>query len=173
MALLNACGRGVVSQLERHRKLFLYGKEVQERRSVGFFSDESAGYKYSKKTVVPNPLTPELKNLLTYVNSKLNSKFNGILVNYYESGDEYISKHSDDEKGLDPSAGVVALNLGSSRIFRIRDKKTKKIVLDVRTRDNEMLQMAGKDFQKNFTHEIPKQKGAGWRISFTFRYHQE
>lgn len=173
MQLLNACGTKVVDQLERHRKFFLYGREVQERRSVGFFSDESKGYKYSKKTVHPNPLTPELKALLEYVNRKLGSHFNGILVNYYESGDEYISKHSDDEKGLDPSAGVVALNLGASRIFRIRDKNSNKIVLDVKTNENEMLQMAGKDFQKMYTHEIPKQKGLEWRISFTFRYHDE
>lgn len=163
---------GAKRLLDYHPPIMMYGKMVSQPRSVGFFSDESAGYKYSKKLQAAKKLTPELAELLKWVNKKLGSKFNGVLVNLYQDGSEYISKHSDDEVGLDPKAGVVAMNLGASRKFRIRDKITNKIVLDYMTKDSEMLQMAG-TFQSVFTHEIPKQKSAGERISFTFRYHKE
>ena len=68
--------------------------------------------------------------------------------------------------------GVVAISYGSSRIFRIRDKKTKTIVNDFYTENNSILHMGG-DFQKEFTHEIPIEKGIiEPRYSFTFRKHK-
>jgi alkylated DNA repair dioxygenase AlkB len=58
-----------------------------------------------------------------------NTNYNGILVNKYKSGEDYISKHSDDEKNLDDS-GVISISYGATRKFRIRDKKTNVIVKD-------------------------------------------
>lgn len=158
--------------LEHKPKIRVFGKEAHMQRSIGFFSDESAGYRYSGQTSAAKPMTTELRRLLEYVNTRLGATFNGILVNHYANGDEYISKHSDDEGGLDPNAGVVAISLGSERKFRIRDKNTNTIIADVPTREGEMMQMAGENFQKKYTHEIPKQKGAGERMSFTFRKHK-
>jgi len=149
----------------------LYGKMIEQPRNVGFFSDVSKGYKYSNVVSKAKKMTPELGALLNYVNKYLGASYNGILVNQYESGEDYISKHSDDERGLDPVVGVVALSLGSVRKFRVRDKTTGKILIDVPTLETSMIQMAG-NFQKEFTHEIPKEKRvSGERISFTFRYH--
>ena len=115
-------------------------------------------------------MTPELQTLLDFVNDLLSAEFNGILVNFYETGEDYISKHSDDEQGLDPIVGVVSMSLGAERKFRIRDKESNEIVLDIGTKEDELLQMVG-DFQCVFTHEIPKQKNVGARMSFTFRRH--
>ena len=169
--LLHAC-EDVKALLDRYPKIMMYGKEVCQRRSVGFFSDFSGGYRYSRSIAKAKPMTPELQALLDFVNQLLSSNFNGILVNYYESGDDYISKHSDDEQGLDPVAGVAALSLGSERKFRIRDKESNEILLDLPTREEELIQMTG-SFQRLFTHEIPKQKNVGWRMSFTFRLHKD
>jgi hypothetical protein len=33
--------------------------------------------------------------------------YNGILINKYANGDDFIGKHSDDEHGLDALAGVI------------------------------------------------------------------
>jgi len=81
------------------------------------------------------------------------SNFNGILINRYSTGQEYIGQHSDDEKNLDKS-GVIAISYRGERIFRIRDKVTKEIVQDIHLKNLDIIHMGG-DFQKEFTHEVP------------------
>jgi alkylated DNA repair dioxygenase AlkB len=154
-----------------HPEIKIYGKTAHQRRSVGFFSDESIGYKYSGQLMTSTNLTPELIYLLQYINEKFNSDYNGILVNYYLNGNEYIGKHSDNEKLLKKDVGVCAISFGAIRKFRIRDKKTNKIIVDCPTYPNKIIQMCG-DFQEEFTHEIPiEKKVKEGRYSFTFRTH--
>jgi len=45
-----------------------------------------------------------------------------------------ITRHlnDDDEKALSKT-GVVAISVGAERTFRIRDKTTKKIIIDIHT----------------------------------------
>ena len=108
--------------------------------------------------------------LLLVINMVIGAEFNGILVNKYIDGNDYISAHSDDETGLD-SVGVISISYGSERKFRIRNKETKEIMCDESTTHCSILHMGG-DFQKLYTHEIPIQKKIKEpRISFTFRKH--
>ena len=113
-----------------------------------------------------------LVNLLNQVNTSLKTKFNGILINHYKNGDKYIGAHSDDETALDKSKGMVAsLAFGATRKFRIRNAQSKKKVLDYLHKPLSLLVMEGK-FQRDFTHEIPKEKKVkSDRISLTFRHH--
>ena len=151
--------------------IIVYGKVCHQNRSVGFYSDTSIGYYYSGKIAPSKKLHPCMQELLAYVNDKFGYDYNGILINKYDGGSEYLSKHSDDETGLDPRVGVVAISYGAVRKFRIRDKKTGKIVMDIPTDPDKMIQMYG-HFQKEFTHEIPVEKKVnGVRYSFTFRKH--
>jgi alkylated DNA repair dioxygenase AlkB len=100
------------------------------------------------------------------------AEFNGILVNRYTCGSDYISAHSDDESKLD-KVGVVSVSYGAMRTFRVRDKKTKKIMIDVPMISGKLLHMGG-NFQLEFTHEIPAEKKVyEVRYSFTFRRHLE
>lgn len=157
-------------QLEENLPIMIFGKERMQRRSIGFFSDSSIGYKYSKRLVASKRLTPTLMILLDEINEKFNSDYNGILINKYADGNDYIGKHSDDESALS-NAGVVAMSYGVSRIFRIRNKETGEIVKDIPTASNEILVMGG-NFQKEFTHEIPiEKKVTDTRYSLTFRKH--
>ena len=156
--------------LIKYPKGKLFGKEITFHRSIGFFA-KSGGYRFSGQTIRTGDFTPELQTLLNKVNETLNESFNGILINIYHSGEDYISAHSDDEKEL-ISDCVAAISIGESRIFRIRDKKTKKIQADILTEDGQLLVMLG-SFQSEFTHEIPKEKKkSGERISLTFRKHK-
>lgn len=158
------------NQLESNLTIMVYGRECIQRRSIGFFSNDSIGYKYSKKLVESKPLTPLLENLLNEINQRFNSDYNGILINKYLDGNEYIGKHSDDETALS-NAGVIAMSYGAKRTFRIRDKNTNAIIIDVPTNQNEILVMGG-NFQKEFTHEIPVEKKiTETRYSLTFRKH--
>ena len=159
--------------LEVNPEVLVYGKVCHQRRSVGFYSDTSKGYEYSHRIMPSKPMTDWLKELMFYINGKFGADFNGILINRYEGGSDYIGKHSDDERGLQQSVGVIALSYGAVRKFRIRDKLTDKIVVDVPTDPSQIIQMSG-DFQKEFTHEIPVEKRvSGTRYSLTFRRHLE
>lgn len=160
----------IKDKLKHRPEILVFNKICYQNRAVGFFSDESRGYYYSRKLMASLALGDTLKRLLEMTNEIFGTSFNGILVNYYANGNESIGDHSDDETGLH-NGMVVALSLGAERNFRIRDKKTKKIVKDVKTTHSTYLVMSG-DFQKEFTHGIPVEKKITvGRYSFTFRYH--
>ena len=170
--LLNKCILDIKDKLNEYPPIKIGGKLCQQRRCVGFFSNESEGYRYSNQLSKSKMMTPSLIELLSEINNIFKTNYNGILVNKYKTGEDYISAHSDDERNLDNS-GVVAISYGAPRKFRIRDKKTKKIVKDILLSSYSLLQMGGK-FQQEFTHEIPiEKKVKEERISFTFRKHIE
>ena len=145
-----------------------------QRRNVRFFSDVSDGYRYSGQIAKAIPLSPYpiLSDMMNVVNETLGSEFNGILVNRYINGDKNIGAHSDDEEFLDKNHKMIAtLAFGTVRTFRIRDKRSKKIVEDYEHKSRTLLMMDGR-FQNEFTHEIPASKKVkGERISLTFRKH--
>lgn len=169
--LLSDCVKEVDQQLDHRPEIKVFNKICHQQRSVGFYSKVSEGYKYSNSVMRSKGIPPNLEKLLERVNNKFNASFNGILVNKYENGEDYISKHSDDEKSLDPSIGVVMLSFGALRKFRIRNKSTGKKEIDIQTSHDTIIQMAG-EFQKEFTHEVPiERKVKDARYSFTFRRH--
>ena len=170
--LLDRCVEEVEPLLEVRPEIIVFGKKCNQNRNVGFFSDESVGYSYSRQLMVSVPLTDNLKELLSFINTHFNSNFNGILVNKYCSGNDYIGAHSDDEKELGCN-GVVGVSYGATRKFRIRNKSDKKITMDIPLVSHSIVHMGG-DFQKEFTHEIPVEKKIKEpRVSFTFRYHKQ
>lgn len=110
-----------------------------------------------------------MKFLLNEINTACSANWNGILVNFYHN---YISAHSDDEKELDTTAGVVALSIGATRTFRIRSKASLSI-LDVELKSGDLVQMCGPLFQHLLSHEIVKTKKlCGWRLSVTCHKHK-
>jgi len=176
--IIDNCVGEINGKLLKNPPIIVCGKPAHQHRSIGFFSvtDEKnepvlEGYKYSGQLAKSQPITPNLLKLLEYVNSQFGTKYNGILVNKYENGEDSIGDHSDDEKFLDP-VGVACISWGEIRKFRIRDKKTKTIIKDIPTIANKIMLMGG-DFQKEFTHGIPvEKKKTNARISFTFRSHK-
>lgn len=156
--------------LDADPKFLLYGKTCTMHRCVGFFSDTHKGYAYSNDLRTAHPLTKELREVLDKVNATLKTKFNGLLINLYRDGNDFISPHSDKEVELSRDGTVVALSLGTSRIFRVRHKDGLDRY-DFQTNDGQLLIM-GQGFQDHFTHEIPIQKRVKEeRISLTFREH--
>ena len=168
--LVKSCIEDIKNKLIERPQIKVYGKICYQNRSIGFFSNESIGYNYSKQVIKSQKLTSNLNELLNSINVIFDSDFNSILINYYKDGNDYIGNHSDDESCLDKN-GVVALSYGAVRKFRIKDKITKKTVVDIPTEDYSIIHMGG-EFQKEFTHSIPIQKKIkDERWSFTFRKH--
>tara|TARA_B110000261_G_C13022607_1_gene332758 strand:+ start:217 stop:813 length:597 start_codon:yes stop_codon:yes gene_type:complete len=168
---LHNCVLEIQDKLLDYPKIRIYNKDAIQHRCIGFFSNESIGYYYSGQLAKSQPLSENIKKLLENINSEFNSKFNGILINKYNDGNDYIGRHSDNEKGLDDKIGVLTLSYGAVRKFRIRNKKDNKIVIDIPLEPYEIVHMGG-NFQKEFTHEIPiEKKVKDCRYSFTFRKH--
>lgn len=171
MQLLERCVQDISSLLLERPPIIVYGRECRQNRDVGFFSDESEGYSYSNQLMASQPLTDNLRLLLADINKRFDADFNGILVNRYNDGNQTIGKHSDDERALSSNGGVACLSYGAARKFRIHSKWKGETKLDIILYHGSLLYMGG-DFQKQFTHEIPKEsKVTESRISFTFRRH--
>lgn len=167
---ISNCVSEIKDNLQIRPPIKVFNRECRQPRDVGFFSDESIGYHYSRQLMSSKPLTKNLKDLLLFINKTYKADFNAILINRYNDGTENIGAHSDDEKNIHKS-GVVSLSWGATRKFRIRDKKTKTIHSDILLDHLSIVHMGG-DFQKEFTHEIPVEKKVKeLRISFTFRKH--
>lgn len=169
-ALLEAAIAESRDKLLLNPEIVVYGKRAHQHRSVGFFSHDTVGYQYSGALAASQPPPPALESLLAHINDTFQSSYNGILVNYYSNGSDYIGAHSDDEKFLGP-LGVISLSHGATRKFRIRDRSTREIIMDIPVTSGTLIHMGG-NFQKEFTHEIPMEKKIReGRYSFTFRQH--
>ena len=168
--LIDNCIDYITARLHNNPEIYVYGKKCYQRRSIAFFSNDSEGYKYSGQIEKSQPFDINLINLLNFINKKFNSDFNGILINKYKDGNDYISDHSDNEKEISDK-GVISISYGAVRKFRIRDKHSKKIIMDIPTESYQIMQMHG-NFQNEFLHGIPiEKKVKESRISFTFRKH--
>jgi len=168
--VIEKCIEEIKDELLVKPPIQLYGKTVYQQRDIGFFSNESIGYYYSRQLAKSKPLQKHSAELMKIINERFGTKYNGILVNKYEDGNNYIGDHSDDEKNLD-EGGVISISYGAVRKFRIKDKVTKKIIMDIPTTSKSIIHMGG-EFQKEFTHGIPVEKRVkGVRYSLTFRRH--
>jgi len=168
--LIKECIEDIKNKLIKNLEIKVYGKICYQNRSIGFFSNESIGYNYSNQIIYSQKLTKNLYELINSINIIFNSNFNAVLINYYKDGNDNIGNHSDDESCLDKT-GVVCLSYGTTRKFRIKNKKTKKTIIDIPTESNSIIHMGG-EFQKEFTHSIPVEKKIkNERWSFTFRTH--
>lgn len=120
------------------------------------------------------PLPTDFQPFLDWANAKQPAgnvdAYNHVLVNWYEDGSHYIGPHSDSEKSIRPNSPILSISLGQERLFRVRDKATKKIVLEHPMKDNTFLVMGG-TMQTHYTHEVPKtaKAGVGRRINITLR----
>ncbi len=125
------------------------------------------------KVMRTGPLSEPMKTLLAALNSLApGSAYNALLFNKYGPAD-YLSAHSDAEENLS-SAGVLALSLGDSRVFKVTEKKTNKVVAQHQTGDGEIMWMAGDLFQKTLKHAVLKgSTGSGVRLSITAREHKK
>jgi alkylated DNA repair dioxygenase AlkB len=138
------------------------------------------GDKYYAK-YAPRPIPQCLDDLRRSCEAATDCSFNFCLVNYYASGSDSISFHSDDERFLGPLPAIASFSLGARRDFLMKHKPpkdakplelkdTKPLKLPLASGD--MILMRGLT-QANWLHSIPKRTGKnaydGGRINVTFR----
>ncbi|KAF2436397.1 hypothetical protein EJ08DRAFT_578190 [Tothia fuscella] len=130
----------------------------------------------------PRPIPACLDFLRTITENTTGYTYNFCLVNYYASGDDSISYHSDDERFLGPDPAIASFSLGAKRDFLMKHKppnpsekvetsQSEPKPLKLPLASGDMILMHGKT-QANWLHSIPKRKGGEsgkGRINITFR----
>ncbi|KAK3994984.1 putative alpha-ketoglutarate-dependent dioxygenase [Cladorrhinum sp. PSN332] len=124
----------------------------------------------------PRPIPQCLDQLRRSTEAATNQKFNFCLVNYYASGSDSISFHSDDERFLGTEPAIASFSLGAARDFLMKHKPippSPPQQLKLSLASGDMVLMRGKT-QANWLHSIPKRTGKktehdGGRINITFR----
>jgi len=130
----------------------------------------------------PRPIPKCLDDLRISTEAATGCRFNFCLVNYYASGSDSISYHSDDERFLGTLPAIASFSFGARRDFLMKHKPfqpddskppppdTKPVKLPLGSGD--MILMRGRT-QANWLHSIPKRSGKnledGGRINITFR----
>jgi alkylated DNA repair dioxygenase AlkB len=127
--------------------------------------------------VPPRPIPESLDILRRLTENATGCKFNFALVNYYASGDDSISYHSDDERFLGPLPAIASFTLGAQRDFLMKHKPTEQkdksetTPMKLPLASGDMVLMRGKT-QSCWLHSIPKRKGGEvgkGRVNITFR----
>jgi alkylated DNA repair dioxygenase AlkB len=154
----------------RQEEIKLYGKTYPVPRKTAWYGYEGFNYKYSGIFCNPEPWTKELLGIKRVIESFLpNSNFNSVLLNYYRNGNDKVSWHADDEKGLGLNPLIASVSLGEKRRFDLKHKtdSTKKLKLELAS--GSLVVMKGA-LQHNWLHQIPVQKKiSNSRINLTFR----
>jgi alkylated DNA repair dioxygenase AlkB len=133
----------------------------------------------SKYQYTPRPIPACLEMLRHAVERSINdgSTYNFCLVNYYATGDDSISYHSDDERFLGPNPSIASISLGAQRDFLMKHKPAdaprvgSNQPMKFALAGGDMVVMRG-ETQANWLHSIPKRKGGEahrGRINITFR----
>lgn len=139
--------------------------------------------KYKSCAVVPRPIPPCLAILKTLTEALTEDTYNFVLVNYYSTGQDSISFHSDDERFLGNNPAIASFSLGARRDFLLKHKPpgagpgngnkgksktdhglptdtvypgTTQLKLPLGSGD--MILMRG-ETQRNWLHSIPKRSG--------------
>ncbi|CAG8952188.1 hypothetical protein HYFRA_00000928 [Hymenoscyphus fraxineus] len=178
---------GVVTRIKTPRYTTVFGLDETSKFDE---SGEVIDAKTKKKVLKdrnytkypPRPIPKCLDDLRISTEAATGCKFNFCLVNYYASGSDSISYHSDDERFLGNLPAIASFSLGARRDFLMKHKpippndnappppETKPIKLPLASGD--MILMKGKT-QANWLHSIPKRTGKnaedGGRINITFR----
>lgn len=159
----------------------VYGKSVTFARR---FKTYGHNYFFTGQKDVADPVPPEFQQFLDYAIKDSGLPYNGILVNWYQDGKEYISAHSDDEKELHPGSSVYSWTYfdpqanpnSNGRLFRLRSKTEKPLWMTGNYVDIPLplqqttLIVMGGAMQKWWTHEVPKTtKPSPRRINITVR----
>ncbi len=172
--IFNLFETNIVYNTDEQSQVVIMGKKINIPRKQVAFGDPNIKYTFSGTTVKANDWNENNKlcEYIRYIRDKVSKRFhcdfNYVLINKYETGDQYIGFHSDDEKDLDLDSPIVGVSFGSTREITFKHKEkniTKKLVLS-----NGSAYCMHYPTNKKWKHAILKGKNIYCpRISLTFR----
>ena len=147
------------------RDNIVWDERIKARKTASF----GVAYDYSNITYPQVEMHCSLISICNQIESDIGFLPNNCLLNYYPDGNSTMGYHSDSAKELKLGTGVVIISLGSERCISFRSKSDKEIKFQYKLGCGGLLYM-DKAVQDSWMHAIPKQNGAGERISLSFRY---
>ena len=157
--------------INNHQELFAafeanlkWNCQFQSRKTVTF----GISYNYRSGRVKSKPMPDFLEPIIQRIQEQLAYRPNNCLVNYYPTGDNYISFHSDQDQEMKADTGVAILSLGSVRTMTLRSVTNKKIQYHYPLQPGSAFFMEDR-IQSHWQHGILREPGAGPRISMSFR----
>jgi alkylated DNA repair dioxygenase AlkB len=152
----------------RQDKIRLFGKTYDQPRLVAWYADAGKVYTYSKITMQPQAWNATLLAIKHRIEAFTQLAFNSVLINYYRTGQDSMSWHSDDEPELGRNPAIASVSFGAERVFHFRHKSTSDKV-KIALPNGSLLLMQG-ETQHFWQHQIPKTKREiDPRINLTFR----
>lgn len=137
---------------------------MSARRTASF----GKPYDYSQMHYETTEMHPLLADLNQKLVDQMQIPFNNCLLNYHQTGDNTMGFHSDDTTHLIRGTGVAIVSLGSTRAITYRHQNDKSIMIDYDLRPGSLLYMDD-NVQMHWLHAIRRDRGAGPRISLTWR----
>lgn len=148
----------------------IFGKKQALPRVSAWYGDSGKSYKYSGILLHPKPWTPALSWFKTQLSHVCEQEFNSVLLNWYRSGQDYISWHADAEPELGKNPTIASLNFGETRRFLLRHKADHQNKIEIPLGHGDLLIMQGA-LQHYWQHSVPKQtKISQGRLNMTFRH---
>jgi alkylated DNA repair dioxygenase AlkB len=138
---------------------------VTMNRSVAWYGDEGAIYRYEGTHNVPNPWTPELARVRAHLERTLGIALNSCLIGWYADGANDVEWHADDEPEL--QGCIVSVSLGATRTFKLRPSAGGDEI-DVPLEHGSVLVMTVES-QQFWHHAVPPEPATGPRMNLTFR----
>jgi alkylated DNA repair dioxygenase AlkB len=148
----------------------IYGKQINLPRLTAWYAENNEQYQYSGISMPAYYWTEELLFIKGRIEKLTETKFSGVLLNYYRNGQDSVSWHSDDEKELGRNPVIASVSFGETRLFQMRhltNKSLKKISIPLTHGSLFIMQGSTQHF---WEHQIPKTlKPIKPRINLTFR----
>lgn len=151
---------------EEFHEVIMLGKKVKTPR---WQQSYGKNYEYTGSRNNALPITKIHEKYLEWCRAKVDSKLNGLLINWYDGrANHYIGKHRDSTKGLIKNTPIVTISHGEERVFRFRPFGGKGY-RDFLVSSGDVLVIPW-ETNTRYTHEVPNfNKYNQRRISVTLR----
>ena len=100
---------------EKH-EILMHGRPVETPRWQQAYG---ADYHYTGRVNRALPVPPVIEPLMAWVQSQVDPRINGALLNWYEGPGHYIGPHHDSVKHMVVGAPIVTVSFGETRTFRL------------------------------------------------------
>lgn len=124
-------------------RIKIFGKEQPLPRVSAWYGESGMNYKYSGILLHPKPWTPALLWLKEQLSIVSSTEFNSVLLNWYRSGKDHISWHTDAEPELGQNPTIASLNFGETRRFLLRHKNDRHNKIEIPLGHGDLLIMQG------------------------------
>lgn len=153
------------------RKLFMFGKWINQPRLTALYGDDDKSYSYTGTTFETHPWTDTLRTIKEMVEKESGCKITAVLCNLYRDGKDGCGWHSDAGKDDGTNPLICSISLGETRVFQIKHKTNPEFAkpINIPLVSGSLLIMGG-EMQHHWQHAIPKTSiSIPPRINLTFR----